>query len=595
MSPWAGHGELTSHVQPAPAATTPGGLPSVTPREPVLPAHLVSPVDVARPATQALVARDVVLDGVDLTASPGHRVGLVGENGAGKTTLLRVLAGVDEPEAGQISRPPSLGLLHQEPPFAPADTVADVVAAALAPTRRLLDDLDRLAAALADEATTETATTETATTETATTGTATTGTAAAYADVLEQAERQDAWDADRRATLVLHGLGLGDIPAGRRTAHLSGGERSRLALAALLVRRPDALLLDEPTNHLDDAALAFLEGHLRGLPGVVVAASHDRTFLDAVCTHLVDLDPTRAGGPARHTGTYSDHRRARIAERARWEQARADYLAEVAALRHSVDVTARNVAPGRAMRDKNKPAYDRHAGRVQSSVSSRVRNARHRLAELLDDPVPQPPPPLRFRPPAAAPDDGRAPDADHPLLVAAPATVPGRLHVERVEVADRDRLLVTGPNGAGKSTLLHVLASRADRADGVRVALLEQEATFPRPDLTPSQVMRAAAPDGDGAPSLADLGLLTAADAGRPLAHLSAGQRRRVALALAIVRAPHVLLLDEPSNHLSLALVEDLEAALVVAPAAVVVATHDRWLRRRWQGRELRLAAGRAA
>ena len=242
------------------------------------------------------------------------------------------------------------------------------------------------------------------------------------------------------------------------------------------------------------------------------------------------------------------------------------------------------------MRDRNKPAYDRHGWRVQSSVSSRVRNARHRLAELLDDPVPQPPPPLRFRPPAATPQD----DADRPLLVAAPAAVPGRLHVERVEVAGRDRLLVTGPNGAGKSTLLHVLASPAARRPGTRVALLPQEAAFPRPDLTPSQVLRAAAPDDD-APSLPDLGLLAKNDAERPLAHLSAGQRRRVALALAIVRAPHVLLLDEPSNHLSLALVEDLEAALDAAPAAVVVATHDRWLRRRWQGRELRLAAGRAA
>jgi macrolide transport system ATP-binding/permease protein len=551
-----------------------------------LPARLVS--DHTRPVTQALVARDVVrvlggrrvLDGVDLTASPGQRVGLVGENGAGKTTLLRVLAGVDEPEAGQVMRPPNLGFLHQEPPFAPADTVADVVAAALAPTRRLLADLDRLAAALAAAATEATEAIET--------------TEAAYAEALERAERQDAWDADRRATLVRQGLGLGDIPTGRRTAHMSGGERSRLALAALLVRRPDALLLDEPTNHLDDDALAFLEGHLRALPGVVVAASHDRTFLDAVCTHLVDLDPSRDGGPVRHTGAYSDHRRARIAERARWEQARADYLAEVDALRHSVDVTARSVAPGRPMRDGNKPAYDRHAGRVQSSVSSRVRNARHRLAELLDDPVPQPPPPLRFRPPATRPDgDGASrDDADRPLLVAAPATVPGRLHVERVEVAGRDRLLVTGPNGAGKSTLLHVLASRAARPDGVRVALLAQEDTFPRPDLTPSQVLRAVTPDGGDTPSLAGLGLLSAADAGRPLAQLSVGQRRRVALALAIVLAPHVLLLDEPGNHLSLALVEDLEAALDVAPAAVVVATHDRWLRGRWQGRELRLAAG---
>jgi len=192
-----------------------------------LSAHPTLPVVVARPAAQALVARDVVrvlgarrvLDGLDLTASPGQRVGLVGENGTGKTTLLRVLAGVDEPDAGQVSRPPSLGLLHQEPPFSPSDTVADVVAAALAPIRRILADLDRLAAALARPADDATAA----------------ATAAAYADVLERAERQDAWDAGRRATLVLQGLGLRDLPAGRRTAHLSGGERSRLALAKLLL------------------------------------------------------------------------------------------------------------------------------------------------------------------------------------------------------------------------------------------------------------------------------------------------------------------------------------------------------------------------
>jgi macrolide transport system ATP-binding/permease protein len=545
--------------------------------------------------TRALVARDVVrvlggrrvLDGVDLTASPGQRVGLVGENGSGKTTLLRVLAGVDEPEAGHIARPDRLGLLHQEPPFAPDDTVRDVIDAALAPMRHLLAELDRLGSALSG-----------ATADTGDTGDTA---AAAYGDALELAERQEAWDADRRAELVRHGLGLGRIPVTRRTADLSGGERSRLALTALLIGRPDALLLDEPTNHLDDDALAFLESHLRALPGVVVAASHDRTFLDAVCTHVVDLDPAR-GGRARHRGAYSDYRRAKIAERARWEQARAEYLGEIAALRHAVDVTARRVAPGRARRDGNKVAYDRHAGRVQSSVSSRVRNASHRLAELLDDPVPQPPPLLRFRAPARDrasagdrphDDTGPADDVTAPLLRATPAVVPGRLHLDRVEVGPRDRLLITGPNGAGKSTLLQLLAAPAARAAGTTVSFLQQEVTFPRPGLTPAELLRTTA--GEDAPSVTDLGLLSAADAGRPLAHLSVGQRRRVALALAVVLAPHVLLLDEPSNHLSLALVEDLEAALDVAPAAVVVATHDRWLRGRWHGRELRLAGGGGA
>jgi macrolide transport system ATP-binding/permease protein len=529
-----------------------------------------------------------VLDGVDLTASPGQRIGLVGENGSGKTTLLRVLAGRDEPDGGHVTRPADLGLLHQEPPFTPSATVRDVMADAVAPARRLLDRLDRLAARMSltpDDAAVRTA----------------------YAESLELAERLEAWDAERRAELVRQGLGLGGIPDDRRTGELSGGERSRLALTALLARRPGALLLDEPTNHLDDDALAFLEDHLRGLPGVVVAASHDRVFLDAVCTHIVDLDPVfrpgESGGAVRYTGTYSDHRRARIAERARWEQAYGEYLDDVAAQRHAVAVTARRVAPGRAMRDRNKPAYDRHGGRVLASVSSRVRNARQRLDDLLATPVPQPPRPLRFRAAVGAPEtlpptpeEAPAAEADESgsvlvggdgrgvLLVAAPALVPGRLAVSRVAVRNRERLLVTGANGAGKSTLLEFLATSAMRRPGTRVALLAQEDAFPRPDRTARQI---------AGPAVIELGLLSPADAGRPLGALSVGQRRRVALALAIVTAPHVLLLDEPTNHLSLTLVEELEEALAVAPAAVVVASHDRWLRRRWTGRTLHLRAGR--
>jgi macrolide transport system ATP-binding/permease protein len=526
--------------------------------------------------TPALIARDVVrvlggrrvLDGVDLTASPGQRIGLVGENGSGKTTLLRVLAGRDEPDGGHVTRPDDIGLLHQEPPFAPAATVRDVMADAVAPARLLLERLDRLAARMArlpDDAATR----------------------AAYAESLELAERLEAWDAGRRAELVRQGLGLAGIPDDRATGDLSGGERSRLALTALLARRPEALLLDEPTNHLDDDALAFLEAHLRELPGVVVAASHDRVFLDAVCTHVVDLDPAyrpgERGGAVRHTGAYSDHRRARVAERARWEQAYAGYLDDVEAQRHAVAVTARNVSQGRAMRDRNKMSYDLRGERVLASVSSRVRNARQRLDDLLTDPVPRPPEPLRFR---AALGGTTAETPDVPLLAWHPEPVAGRTSrasrfvSEPVVVGDRDRLLVTGPNGAGKSTLLRALAASGHRRPGTRVALLAQEDAGGHPARTALQLV---------GPAVTELGLLSAADAARPLGVLSVGQRRRVALALAIVSAPHVLLLDEPTNHLSLTLVEELEEALATAPAAVVIASHDRWLRNRWEGRVLHL------
>jgi hypothetical protein len=174
--------------------------------------------------------------------------------------------------------------------------------------------------------------------------------------------------------MVLAGLGLGALPRERTVASLSGGQRGRIALAALLVRRPTALLLDEPTNHLDDDAAAFLEEQLRGLPGVVVVASHDRAFLDAVCTDLIDLDPA-LGGPTRYGGNYTDYQAAKRAERERWQRRFSEEQEELAELRRSVEVTAHEVAPGRARRDNEKMGYGHTAGRVQNQISRRVRQA----------------------------------------------------------------------------------------------------------------------------------------------------------------------------------------------------------------------------
>ncbi|MFE4582788.1 ATP-binding cassette domain-containing protein, partial [Streptomyces chartreusis] len=222
----------------------------------------------------ALLAHDLVrnldgrrvLDGVSLTAAPGRRIGLIGENGVGKSTLLRLLAGVDEPDAGSVTRPPDLGFLQQEMPYDADSTIADVLDDALREARDDLAELDRLTERLA---------------ETAQDAPEHTELLAAYGSRLEQAQDRDAWDADRRAEQVLDGLGLGSFGHDRTLASLSGGQRGRLALAALLIRRPSALLLDEPTNHLDDGAAAFVEEEVRNLPGVVVLASHDRAFLDA--------------------------------------------------------------------------------------------------------------------------------------------------------------------------------------------------------------------------------------------------------------------------------------------------------------------------
>ncbi|MEV1024192.1 ABC-F family ATP-binding cassette domain-containing protein [Streptomyces sp. NPDC050264] len=542
----------------------------------------------------ALLAHDLVrtlgarrvLDGVSLTASPGHRIGLIGENGVGKSTLLRLLAGADTPDAGTVERPRDLGFLHQEMPYAAEQTLSDVLDDALREARQDLAELERLGDLLARTAEDRPGHAELLD---------------SYGQRLESAQAREVWDADRRAAMVLAGLGLDGVPRSRPLRSLSGGQRGRLALVALLVRRPTALLLDEPTNHLDDSAAVFLEDQLRTLPGAVVLASHDRAFLDAVCTDLIDLDPA-VDGPVRYGGAYSSYLAQQRAERERWERRYAEEQQELEALRTSARVTAHRVAPDRGPRDSEKMGYGLRAGRVQSQIARRVRNATRRLDELERRQVGEPPRPLRFRPvalgtPPPDPQDASdASDADDALVSLRDVRVPGRLELARLDVSSTDRLLVTGANGSGKSTLLSVLAGRLPaegevcRRAGVTVGLLAQDTEFPHPERTARDTYtRALGFERADAVPLRSLGLLRESDLGKPVGQLSVGQRRRLALALLVASPPGLLLLDEPTNHLSPRLCDELEDALGTGPGAIVVASHDRWLRRRWQGRALRL------
>ena len=541
-------------------------------------------LDVRTPETPVLRATGVsrllgdrrVLTDVSLAVPPGHRLGVVGENGAGKSTLLRLLAGVDRPDAGAVQRPPDLAYLHQEPPFGPDATLGEVVEEALTAVRAVAAELEAAAAALVDDSGPDAAT--------------------RYDVALARAQAAEVWDADARAQRVLAGLGLAGVDPGRVSGSLSGGQRSRLALAAVLVRRPGAVLLDEPTNHLDDAAAEFLAAALVELPGAVVLASHDRVFLDEVCTEVLDLDPV-LGGPRVVGGRYADYREAQRVARRQWQERWEAERGEVAALRAALagDGVARSVAPGRAMTDRNKMAYGLQGDRVLQQVSRRVRDARRRLDDLEGTPTPRPPRELRFRGTltAAVRGDGLA-------LAVRGAEVPGRLVVDALDVHRDTALLVTGPNGSGKSTLLHLLAGdlapargTVQRARGVRVALLEQDVGLADDVRTPRAVYDLVTEGVADVVPLVELGLVAPRDVDRPLRELSVGQRRRVVLALLVAQAPDVLLLDEPTNHLSLALADELTEALRTAPGAVVVASHDRWLRRTWHGATTAVVDGR--
>ncbi|MFF2050003.1 ABC-F family ATP-binding cassette domain-containing protein [Leifsonia sp. NPDC058194] len=516
-----------------------------------------------------------ILTDVSLTVAPGSRLGLIGENGVGKSTLLRLLAGVESPDAGTIRRPARVGFLWQEVRFRPDDSLESLIEDALAGVRAVERELEAAAVAL---------------------GTGEDDSSTRYDRALEAAERAEIWTIDARRDELLAGLGVGGIPLGRRLDEVSGGQRSRFALAALLLGRPDALLLDEPTNHLDDAAAAFLESRLRDWRGPVLFASHDRAFLDAVATGLLDIDPAR-GGPVAFGGGYSSYLDAKAAERARWEKQFADEQDELAALRFAADVTARSIAWSGKVRDNDKFAKSFKGGALDKQISRRIKNADGRRDELERTQVRKPPPVLRF---AGIPSGFQPLAEDGGLLVHARGLrIPGRLDVPAFDIAPQSRVLVTGANGAGKSTLLAAVAGRLEpaagsvgRRRGLRVGLLEQDVRFADPSISPRSIYAAALGEkrSESVP-LVTLGLVAPRDLDRPVGALSVGQQRRLALALILARPPHLFLLDEPSNHLSLALATELEDALGAYPGAVVVASHDRWLRARWDGEEISLRA----
>ncbi|QJY49258.1 ABC-F family ATP-binding cassette domain-containing protein [Pseudonocardia broussonetiae] len=488
-----------------------------------------------------------VLTGVDLTVSAGDRLAVVGENGRGKTTLLEVLTGALVPDRGTVRRVGTLGAAAQEVPAA-GRTVGDLVDVELAAVRRALRELDAATAALAD------------------------GHPDAerrYADALTAAEAHDAWDADRRVELSLTALGA-VTDRERPLATLSVGQRHRVRLACLLGAGHDLLLLDEPTNHLDAAGLDHLTAALRAHPGGLVLVSHDRALLADVATAVLDLDPSRDGRPRTHGGGWAGFRAGRTAERERWE---AEHREQV---RHG-ERLARDLT---AAQDRLTTGWRPDKGTGKHTRATRapalVRAVHRRADDLAAHRVAVPEPPLRFAAPDLPVREGwvlRADDVTLPARFAGPCTM---------LLGSGDRLVVTGANGTGKSSLLAVLAGTLAPASGRvrhggRVGLLAQES--PPPSRRRAADVHRAATGGEG-PSLASLGLLSAHDAERPVTELSVGQQRRLDLAVVLAAGPHVLLLDEPTNHLSPALVDELTDALGVARAAVVVATHDRQLRR---------------
>ena len=507
-----------------------------------------------------------VLQGVDLAVSPGSRIGVVGENGRGKSTLLHILAGTLDPDSGSVRRFGSLGVAEQEMTVTPGRTVGDLIDLELAAARAALRILDDSAVGLSEG--------RSAAAET-------------YARALEAAEQLEAWDADRRVDTALEALDA-VTDRSRLLSEMSVGQRYRVRLAALLGAEHDFLLLDEPTNHLDAHGLDYLTERLQQTRSGLVLVSHDRALLSDVATSILDLNPSRDGRPRLYGGGYAGYREGRKAEYARWVDEYNRQEAERARLAGELELARDRLVDGWRP-DKGTGKHQR-ATRAPGLVRSV-----HRRQDALDDQeITTPVPPLRFTmPPLGAELDLIEPDA--PLIRAEHVAVAGRLDKPvSLSVLAGSRLVVTGPNGAGKSTLLAVLGQTVTPTSGtlvvdpvVRVGLLAQESAPPSGKRVREVydthlgllASRGVVPEDRTVP-LEDLGLLAETDLDKRVRDLSMGQQRRLDLALMIAARPHVLLLDEPTNHLSITLVDELTEALEATDAAVVLATHDRQLRR---------------
>ncbi len=524
-----------------------------------------------------------VFSDVSLAVNHGERIGLVGANGVGKSTLLRILIGEEPLDSGALVLAPSLevGYLPQTTPEFFGRTLDDLIHESVGNLRRIEARMRELEAAMsAPRADVHVLLEE-------------------YGTLATRFADRGGYELDHRIAAVLAGLRLQYLPRDRDVRTLSGGERARVGMAALLLRSPDLLLLDEPTNHLDAATLNWLEGYLVSYSGAALVVSHDRQFLNATVTRIFELDDT-THELREYIGDYNAYARARAAARARWVDEYARQQEEIADLRRRIREAAKPAGHRRAPTDNDKSAYNFFGEQVQNAVSRNVRAAQVQLARIEAAPVPKPPKPLRFQPQFQT-----DPLQSRTVLAASDVwkRLGGRdvLRGASIELRPGARVVLVGPNGAGKTTLLRLLlgldtpdCGEVRRAPGTRIGYLPQD-TPPmdaRRTLLQSYKDGLVGPESTLVASILGNGLFRLEDLNKTLGQLSVGQRRKLEIARLVAQRPNMLVLDEPANALSLDVLEAFESAVLEFPGPVLVVSHDRWFLRRFGGEVWRLEDG---
>ncbi|HZM97530.1 MAG TPA: ATP-binding cassette domain-containing protein [Vicinamibacterales bacterium] len=487
----------------------------------------------------------VLFDHVTWQIGDGERVGLCGPNGAGKTTLLKILGGLEESDSGAVVKPVglSIGYLPQDGLTHSGRTVFGEASSAFQPLLDMKAEMHDIEHKLGDASIPQDEHD---------------AMLSRYAELQDRFRLDEGYSMDLRIASVLRGLGFSSEDAERPCETFSGGWQMRIALAKLLLGRPNLLLLDEPTNHLDLEARNWLEEYLGSYPYAVILVSHDRYFLDAVVTRITDVHLRKLTD---YVGNYSKYVEQRDAMLERLRQAKREQDEEVARVKMFID-------------------RFRYQATKAAQVQSRIK--------LLEKVVPIEVPPERkrihFRFPNCAKSGRTVLELKHAAKAYGSLKVFEKveLHIER-----GDRIALVGPNGAGKSTLMRLLSGEEAPNTGQRIVghqvvmeyFAQDEATRLDPTLTVYETLETGSPN-DMVPAIRNLlggFLFSGDDIYKRAGVLSGGERTRLAVARMLLRPSNTLLLDEPTNHLDLDSKDVLLEALEDYGGTLVIVSHDRY------------------